>query len=359
MVIDLGQKPSSFVIFGDLRMKKLLIATAALAMVAGTAQAQSSVTVYGGMDVNMGSQEINKGGASTVQGDNTLYSGRLGFKGTEDLGGGLKAEFMLEAPITTSSGTATFTFSRASWVGLTDAKLGSIKLGKMDMTWTEGLDGTVGQVGNMSNTTANLGSDQSSTVQYTTPEFAGLSAQFAYANSSTQQTFENATTASSGETTGGKKLTSAAVQYKAGNFTALAGQTTAKIDGTYDQKETAYGVSYNFGFATVGAAQSTIDEDTNSGRDFKQTRFSVSAPVAALGSGVTAHAVYFKDSTNNDAYATIGGTKRNAVNGYKLALTKAFSKRTTGYVGYVDQSDARAVTTNDAKTYVGGIVHTF
>ncbi len=340
-------------------MKKLLIATAALAMVAGTAQAQSSVTVYGGLDVNMGSQEINKGGASTVQGDNTLYSGRLGFKGTEDLGGGLKAEFMLEAPLTTSTGTTSFTFSRASWVGLTDAKLGSIKLGKMDMTYTEGLDSTVGQAGNMSNSTANLGSDQDKTVQYTTPTFAGFTAQFAYANASTQQTFENATTASAGEITAAKRLTSAAVSYKAGNLTVIAGQTEATQAGSYDQKETAYGVSYNFGFATVGAAQSTVDEDTNSGRDFKQTRFSVSAPVKALGAGVTAHAVYFKDSTDNDAYATVGGTKRNAVNGYKLALTKAFSKRTTGYAGYVDQSDARAVTTNDAKTYVAGVVHTF
>ncbi len=329
-------------------MKKLLIATAAMAMVAG-AQAQSSVTVYGGMDVNMGSTNTNNAGAVTVQGDNTLYSGRLGFKGTEDLGGGLKAEFALEAPLTTSTGTPGFTFSRASWVGLTDAKLGSIKLGKMDMTYTEGLDSTVGQMGNMSNSTTNLGSDQDKTVQYTTPTFAGLTAQVAYANPSTTEATDG-------------RLTSAAVNYKQGNLTVIAGQTSKKISATYDQKETAYGVSYNFGFATVGAAQSTIDADTNTGRDLKQTRFSVSAPVKALGAGVTAHALYFKDGTNDDAAIAVNNQvsgSRKAVDGYKLALTKAFSKRTTAYVGYVDQKDSSTATTNDAKTYVGGIVHTF
>ena len=44
-LLDLGQIKSSFVVFGDLRMKKLLIDSAAQAMVAGTAQAQSSLTV--------------------------------------------------------------------------------------------------------------------------------------------------------------------------------------------------------------------------------------------------------------------------------------------------------------------------
>jgi predicted porin len=88
-------------------MKKLLIASAALAMVAGTAQAQSSVTVYGLLD--MGYTSIStantprtagqepytvKGVQSGNQG--RLSGSRLGFRGTEDLGGGLAASFVVE-----------------------------------------------------------------------------------------------------------------------------------------------------------------------------------------------------------------------------------------------------------------------
>ncbi len=322
-----------------------------MAMVAG-AQAQSSVTVYGGLDVSYSSTDKNNAGASTTQGDSALYSSRLGFKGTEDLGGGLKAEFALEAPLTTSNGNSgALKFTRASWVGLTDAKLGSIKMGLMDMTYAEGLDSTVGQMGNLSNVLQNLGSDQGSTIQYTTPTFAGLTAQVAYANSST---------ATDGETTSGKKLTSAAVSYNIGKLTVIAGQTEAKISATYDQKETSYGVSYDFGFAKVGVAQTTVDANTQANTEAKMTRFSVSAPVAALGAGVTAHAVYFKDDTTNDGDVIIVDKTAKAVDGYKLALSKAFSKRTTGYVAYVDQSDNKAgQTTNDSKSYSVGVVHTF
>jgi predicted porin len=354
-------------------MKKLLIATAAMAVVAG-AQAQSSVTVYGGLDVSYTSTSINNGGASTIQGDSALYSSRLGFKGTEDLGGGLKAEFALEAPVATTTGgtgaagtqssatsttvPAATTFSRAAWVGLTSDKFGSIKLGRMDMTYAEGLDSTVGQMGNLSNVVENLGTDQSKTVQYTTPTFAGFNAQIAYANESKAETFPSATTQVVGEETNGR-LTSAAVSYKFGNLTAIAGQTTKKVSVTQDQKETSYGASYNFGVATVGASYTSVD-GTTVGTDAKMTRVSVSAPVAALGSGVTAHAVYFKDKTTADDTVTISEKKVNSVDGYKLALTKAFSKRTTGYVAYVDQSDAAAGSTEyDAKAYSVGIVHTF
>jgi predicted porin len=92
-------------------MKKLLIASAALAMVAGTAQAQSSVTVYGSIDLGMNSVDYkNIAGATGTAaqaslkginaGDNSaagaLTSNRIGFRGTEDLGGGMKANFNLE-----------------------------------------------------------------------------------------------------------------------------------------------------------------------------------------------------------------------------------------------------------------------
>jgi predicted porin len=89
-------------------MKKLLIATAALAMVAGTVQAQSSVTVYGLLDMGYAAQQTkatnttNAGITTKTQAigaSEGLAASRLGFRGTEDLGGGLKADFVYELGI--------------------------------------------------------------------------------------------------------------------------------------------------------------------------------------------------------------------------------------------------------------------
>ncbi len=336
-------------------MKKLLIATAALAMVAGTAQAQSSVTVYGVVDVNITSGEDSTGTLNTAQSESGLNTSRLGFRGTEDLGGGLKAEFQLESRLTPTTGvagstTANQTFNREAWVGLSSAKLGSIRMGTSDITSAQSLDSTVGQAGNFSDASGNLGTDVTKVVRYTTPTFSGLSAQFGYAN---------ADATSTAETTAGR-LTSAYVQYEAGNLGVYAGQVEKKVavaDGGFDQKETTYGAKYNFGVAAVGAYRSVRDAATStlntSNGDFTQTIFSVSAPVAALGSGVSAHGVYYKNEY--DVANTLGD-----VDGYKLALVKAFSKRTQGYVAYVDQSDNKAGSTaKESKSYLVGVSHAF
>jgi predicted porin len=83
-------------------MKKSLFAIAAVTAFAGAAQAQSSVTVYGILDVGyIGTNTRNVVGADTKTNTNQLgnsaeQSSRLGFKGTEDLGGGNSAFFTAE-----------------------------------------------------------------------------------------------------------------------------------------------------------------------------------------------------------------------------------------------------------------------
>jgi predicted porin len=107
-----------FLIFGDLRMKKSLFALAALGAFAGAAQAQSSVTLYGTIDLaltyinNAGMQ--NGAAAPTAAGTATstpttgnalamtdygIFSNVWGLKGQENLGGGLYAAFNLESDI--------------------------------------------------------------------------------------------------------------------------------------------------------------------------------------------------------------------------------------------------------------------
>ena len=80
-------------------MKKTLIALAVLGSIAGVAQAQSSVTVYGKLD--QGLRKVTDQKLKLEQRSNS----RLGFKGAEDLGGGLSAIFQFENRFNADDGT--------------------------------------------------------------------------------------------------------------------------------------------------------------------------------------------------------------------------------------------------------------
>ena len=92
---------------GETCMKKSLIALAVLAA-AGTASAQSSVTLFGIVDATLA---FGRGDTSDkTQLTNSGYNGsRLGFRGTEDLGGGMSASFWLEAGLSNDNGTGVAT----------------------------------------------------------------------------------------------------------------------------------------------------------------------------------------------------------------------------------------------------------
>jgi predicted porin len=86
-------------------MKRSLLALAALTAFAGVASAQSSVTVFGVVDLN--ARNVKNGSLNDVNSLSTdgNASSRLGFRGVEDLGGGLRAGFWLEAGMDASNGT--------------------------------------------------------------------------------------------------------------------------------------------------------------------------------------------------------------------------------------------------------------
>jgi predicted porin len=86
-------------------MKKSLLALAVLGAFAGAASAQSSVTIWGVVDLS--ANDIKNGSAhGQYLASNQLNSNRLGFRGIEDLGGGLKAGFWLEAGMNNATGYA-------------------------------------------------------------------------------------------------------------------------------------------------------------------------------------------------------------------------------------------------------------
>jgi len=119
-------------------MKKSLLAIAAMTAFAGAAQAQSSVTVYGILDVGyIGANEKGTGKSTVKQtsngfGNSGESTSRLGFKGTEDLGGGKSAFFTVEVALTPnsdqsiSSGT---TSNRQTFAGLKSNGLGAAAFG--------------------------------------------------------------------------------------------------------------------------------------------------------------------------------------------------------------------------------------
>ena len=86
-------------------MKKSLLALAVLGTVAGAASAQSSVTLFGIVDIN--AKYVKNDGFDNRKslGTDGINSSRLGFRGVEELGGGLKAVFWLEGALLPDTGT--------------------------------------------------------------------------------------------------------------------------------------------------------------------------------------------------------------------------------------------------------------
>lgn len=108
--------------------KSLSILILAGAVAPFLAQAQSAVTVYGRIDLSVDGQMPAAGGHTTALVDN---ASRLGFRGTEDIGGGLKAAFGIEIGFGADTGTAGTPMLRNSYVGLI-GDFGSIALGRLD-----------------------------------------------------------------------------------------------------------------------------------------------------------------------------------------------------------------------------------
>lgn len=113
-------------------MKKIVIALAVLGAYAGAAQAQSSnVTIYGALDAYVESGDNGQARVNRVQNGGATPS-RIGFRGTEDLGGGLKAIYSLETGINVDDGSAAqggLLFGRQAFVGLS-GNFGTVTAGR-------------------------------------------------------------------------------------------------------------------------------------------------------------------------------------------------------------------------------------
>ena len=113
-------------------MKKSVLALAVFGAFAGTASAQTNVTLYGIADVGIGVADSDEAGSSnTVNVFSGVQSGsRFGIRGSEDLGDGLKATFNIEAGVDFDTGSASSQFwGRRAVVGLAGS-FGEVRLGR-------------------------------------------------------------------------------------------------------------------------------------------------------------------------------------------------------------------------------------
>ncbi|WP_343583295.1 porin [Herbaspirillum sp.] len=168
---------------------KTLCALALVGAFSAQAQAQTSVTIYGrvvaGVDFQTNAGPDGKGTKWSAA-NNQWGTSMIGFKGTEDLGGGTNAFFLLESGFNSTKGgfngtdvSNTSLFNRRSYVGLSSNSAGSIKFGKnlfinndiwfLDPTGQQAIGTSV--LVNQRNWPG-----ASNVIEYTTPDFGGFSA---------------------------------------------------------------------------------------------------------------------------------------------------------------------------------------
>ena len=307
-------------------MIKRSIALAVLATLAsGAALAQSSVTLYGRLNVTAERQKVGSD-TQTVLEDN--YS-RIGFKGEEDLGGGLKAGFIIEHGFDPTTGAAASTFwGRQSEVYLS-SKLGMLRLGNFTQ---ESLNATADVV-SMHNHNTGTSADALYTyfgsnvnkVAYRTPEFVkGLWAEASIAE------------ATAG--TGGKRPVDLAVNYDLGKLQLGAGYTKADQDNQF-----AVRASYGMGPFTLAAyAQRTKSDDVSRNAFRVAGMYTLGASEFHVNVG---YAGKIGDVANTQAtQATLGYnynlSKRTKVYGF---VTKVDNKANVGYATGVDGADFSSV----------------
>ena len=114
-------------------MRRLMVA-GLLGAVGATASAQSSVTIYGALDTYLGRGKSGNTFKQTRLNEGGHVASQLGFRGTEDLGSGLRANFLMEAGVSTDTGNGnipgpSLSFTRQTWVGLS-GPFGNVQFGR-------------------------------------------------------------------------------------------------------------------------------------------------------------------------------------------------------------------------------------
>jgi len=302
-------------------MKKSLLALAALTAFAGAASAQSSVTLYGRVDLSV-AKNIGSDAKNVQNGSGS----RLGFRGVEDLGGGMSADFNIEHRFNADDGNSSaprFWHARST-VGLKGG-FGRIALGR---EYTPAF------------LYAQLAADPwgwDTIAAYT--QTGGGIAKVREDNTINYQIGGGGFNfwGQVAEGNGGDKPVGFAVNYSSGPLYAAYGYENPTGDNDIWHY---FNVNYNFGAFKILAGYGTGDTNADVGRD--QIQLGVTAP---MGAGEL-RAAFGRLKDDN-----LGTTSQKVAIGYHYNM----SKRTTLYVDFANDSKAA-----DSKSgYDLGIKHNF
>ncbi|MDB5762358.1 MAG: porin [Herminiimonas sp.] len=226
-------------------MKKSLLALAVLGTLAGVASAQSNVTIYGIADVSVAQSRGGFGGNTTGLVSGVKNGSRLGFKGKEDLGGGLAANFVLENGFNIDDGSlgqGGLLFGRRATVGLSGG-FGAIDFGRRNNPFFNALDAfepmSTGYAGAANNLVNVYGIRQNNSVFYTTPDFAGLTGEVSYGFGEV-----------AGNTSAGRQI-GGSLTYANGPIGVALAHHNANDVGSNSRKSTILIGKYDFGVAAV------------------------------------------------------------------------------------------------------------
>ncbi|ABE37091.1 gram-negative porin family protein [Paraburkholderia xenovorans LB400] len=182
-------------------MKKSIIAFVALGTLAGAAHAQSSVTLYGIIDEGLDMITNNKGGHVYQLASSVMQGNRFGLTGAEDLGGGMKAVFLLENGFNLNSGALSqngLMFGRQAWVGLA-SQYGTVTFGRQyDSIFDYAAPLAAGQLGGGvygahpgDLDDSNIDYHSNSSIKYASPTFSGFKFGGTYSLGGTPGNFTN------------------------------------------------------------------------------------------------------------------------------------------------------------------------
>ncbi|WP_353798708.1 porin [Thauera sp.] len=310
-----------------------MIALAVAGLVSAPAFAQSNVTVYGVADAYVGSFSGDVGGESArVTGVNSggMSGSRIGFRGAEDLGNGLKAVFTFEQAINLDNANG-IEGARQQFVGLAGG-FGTVVAGRLQTPgydWGAKYDpmgaAVFSPMGQLSDARLMTISGReglarvTNAVAYISPSFSGLVVKAAYSFGEQDgvpgDEERQGVLGLSADYTNGP-LAVGVVYHGLSNI--------AGIDGL-DQDEWALGGSYDFGVAKLIATYQQSKVEADGADDYKDKLWSIGASVP-VGAAGAAHVSYARAK---------GDDSGDKATSWALAYTHSLSKRTNLYAGYI------------------------
>ena len=357
-------------------MNKKLLAAAIAATVAApmAATAANDVTVYGKAHVMMINNDLDLAGTANDVDNWELSStnSRLGFKGSEDLGNGLKAIWKYETTVNITDGGAgggTFGSARNAYLGLSGG-FGSVLAGRHDSpskvafyaTGNDHLDGSIVDLNGLGHAQASLSGNAGAggrgsvfvderydnVLAYISPSFSGLTVAAAVMPGEASGATPGANDGFADHYSLGVMYANACLKVGAG-YESLSDGTNAV--GSDDDDHWHIGGSYTFGMFTVGGNYQDRENDNFvKGNDTKSWALTGKATF-----GNNAVILQYTDVT----YETTGAPDLDA-DEIGIAFQHMFSKRTSAYVAYNKaEIDATGAADPDSTQYGVGMIHTF